>query len=268
MNENSIYQAVRIGDVADWKLIVEISATGMSAYLKNINPAEDVLTLFEEKWKNDPEALLTHIEGMVYDHPQVLDDFSTEIAIVTPQALLFPAEMVDDDEDEAIEIYGRIYCSEPEDVMMCDIPGAVCLFTLVPGLRAFLQRTFPGAAVKLHLAVLAARFAGRTADTPRIYLDIRDKEADFIVYDIKRLLSASTHKWETIADIEYHLFNLIDVYGLNPADLQVSVSGLKEQKAEIVRELRKYISYVMLTMIPGIGVKSGMSLCAAMMMRG
>ena len=55
MNESSTYQAVRIGDIADWRLICSVSSRGMSAYLRHVSPTEPVVTLFDEKWAPDPE---------------------------------------------------------------------------------------------------------------------------------------------------------------------------------------------------------------------
>ena len=97
MNEPRTYQAVRVGDVADWKLICEISARGMSARLKHTDPTQEMVTLFDEHW-SDGEDLLSKIENTVYDHPQVLDDFSAELTVIAPKSIWVPADIVEDDD--------------------------------------------------------------------------------------------------------------------------------------------------------------------------
>lgn len=267
MNESNTYQAVRIGDIADWRLICHVSARGMNAYLKHNNPTEDIVTLFDDKWNEDTDSLLRQIENCVYDHPQVLDDFSADVVITAPKSIWVPTELVADDEEEAAGLYAGIYPAEESDVMSEQVDDATCLYTLVPGLNAFLQRTFPGARIHSHLAVMAAKFRGRSADMPRIYIDIRDGEADFIAFNRSSFVMAATHKWQNTPDIQYHLFNIMNVFGFDPKDTQVSLSGIREVKSELVAELRKTLDYVMLTMMPGIGAKAGMSLPAALMLR-
>ena len=87
MNESNTYQAVRIGDIADWRLICVISAQGIGAWLRHASPTQELVTLFDEKWNADSGSLLERIENTVYDHPQVLDDFSADIAVVAPRSI-------------------------------------------------------------------------------------------------------------------------------------------------------------------------------------
>ena len=81
INDSTTYQAVRVGDVADWRLICVISSRRMCAYLKHTDPTRDLEVLFDESWRDDSSSLLSRIENLVYDHPQVLDDFSADIII-------------------------------------------------------------------------------------------------------------------------------------------------------------------------------------------
>ena len=269
MNETgSTYTAVRIGDVSDWRLIAVISETGMVAYLKNTeNPAEEVVTLFDEKWDRDPAQLLQNIENAVYDHPQVLDDFSADITLVAPATMWVPGDYADE-EDICAEMYASVYPAEPADIMTEEVQGEACLYSLVPGLLPFLQRTFPGARCHSHQGVMVRRFRERGGDVPCLYVDIRDGEADFVLLDNRRLLLASTLPWKAPEDIEYKLYNIFSVYGLDPREAQVSLSGLKEIRSSLLTRLRENIRYVMLTMLPGIGVKAGMPLAAVLLLRG
>lgn len=267
MNDPNTYQAVRINDIAEWRLLCSISETGIEAYLKNSNPTEDIRTLFEEKWQPDSDVLLEKIENAVYDHPQVLDDFSADIVVVAPKAIWVPTEFVDDDEDNALYLYNQVYTADEEDVMMESVDDATCLYSLVTGLNAFLQRTFPGSRVHSHLAVMVNRFRERSSDVPRIFVEIRNRQVDIMAFERRNLLMAATHNWNEISDIQYHIFNIMNVYGLDPREVQISLSGLRDEKNELMRELRKSVNYVMLTMLPSISSKAGMTTPLALLLR-
>lgn len=250
MNDSNTYQAVRIGDIADWRLIGEISDRGMSMFLKHSNPTREIETLFDEKWEPSDDTLLKKIEDCVYDHPQVLDDFSADISIVAPKSIWVPSALVNDDDDESVRLYNQIYSSPESDIMSEEVEDATCLYSLVPCLNAFLQRTFPGARIHSHLAVMARRFRERSDDVPRIYAEIREGEVDILAFDRRTMLTAATHQWHEPADIQYHIFNIMNVYGLSPQVTQVSLSGLRDVKNGLIQELRKSVSFVMLTMLP------------------
>lgn len=267
MNESNTYQAVRIGDIADWRLICVISAQGVGAWLRHVSPTQELVTLFDEKWNADTGSLLERIENTVYDHPQVLDDFSADIAVVAPRSIWVPSVMVADDDDEVCRLYTQVYDAECGDIIAGTVGDATCLGSLVPGLNAFLQRTFPGARIHPHLSVLARRFRERGADETRVFIDIREGEADFIAFSGRTLLAGVTHRWHDPADIQYHLFNIMHVYGLDPASVQVSLSGLRDIKTGLMRELRRDISYVMLTMVPSPGVKAELPLAGSLLLR-
>lgn len=256
------YKGYRIDDTAEWHLVIYISGQEMSAYLKNIeNPLEPVVTIFEDKWQED-ETLLRHIETAVYDHPQLLDDFSTEIIICSSRPLWIPEDAAVDYEEQA-RLYNIVYKAEEGDILSETVNGMTCLFTLAPGLPAFLRRTLPGAKISSHLGVLVKRFISRGAEMPRIYVDIRDGMADFVALDDRKMLLASTQQWRTPDDIAYHIFNLMDIYSLDPNNTQVSLSGLRDVKQQLVKKLRDQISFVMLTMMPSAVQKTDMPITVA-----
>lgn len=267
MEQSNTYQAVRIGDVADWRLVVHIASTGMAAWLRHLDPTHALVTLFDVSWPEDESQLLKRIEVTVYDHPQVLDDFSADVIVRTPDNIWVPTRLVADDEEMAAELYSKVFEESQEMPMTSTVNDATSLFLLVPGLHAFLQRTLPGARIHSHLSVLVERLRNRPADGPSVYVEIRRGEADFVAFDQKELLSGATQPWHDPADIEYHLFNLLHVYGLDPQTVQVSISGLREVKSALLPELRKHIPMVMLTMVPTIASGTALPLEAALMMR-
>lgn len=262
------YQAVRIGDPSDWRLVMVISERGMEAYLRNVvDPMAEVAVMFRESWESKGQELLDRVESAVYDHPQLLDDFSADIAIVTPRVIWVPSQVADSADDPGASLYNVIYTAEDEDIMRDYQADKVCLYSLTRGLQAFLQRTLPGARVRCHQSVLVERFTERGGDVPQVYIDIRKGEADFVVVRDKSLLLSVTHEWGSHDDIRYHLFNILDVYGLDPKEVHVSLSGSRSDRDGLTASLRGEVAFVMRTMVPGIAAKADMSLPAALMMR-
>lgn len=256
------------GDISDWRLIGEISRYGLVAYLKNsVDPTAEVEKIVDEHWDVDDEMILQRIESVVYDHPQMLDDFSADLAIVADRSVWVPRADQQEDDETAWRQFDRIYHADEEDVMTDEVGDLVCAYMLVPGLEAFLQRTFPGARRHCHLSVLARRFGERTADLPRLYVEVRRGETDFLLFDGAKMLLASTLPWHDKEDIKYHIFNILNVYGINPQEVEVSVSGLREVKTELVKSLREMITYVMMTMLPASSGKKDMPITVSLLSR-
>lgn len=257
--------SIRVADTAEWRMSAYISPTGITACLKNIeNPMVPLKRLVSKEWDANSETLLRNIENTVYDHPEMLDDFSTDIVIETPRTLWVPESSLDYEGAEH-SIYTSIYPAEPEDIMKDEVDDMVCLYSLVAGLQPFLLRTFPGARMMSHLYMPMQKFRSRTGDMPRMYVDIRSREADFYLFDGRQLLLCATHAWTSESDIVYHVCNILDIYGIDLKKVEVSLSGLRDVKKSVMLSLRKFISYVMLTMLPKIvddnDMPLGLSLC-------
>lgn len=265
-DSQSTYRGVRTGDTAEWRLTIAIGRHGMGAWLQNEeDPTEPISNLFREEWDGEEEGLLTKIEACVYDNPQVLDDFSTDIVLTAPRTVWVPEGELEEFGKEH-ELYNKVYRAEEEDIFTDEIDDIRCLYTLVPGLRPFIMRTLPGARVLNHQSVCVNRFMERGSDLPRIYIDIRKDEADFIVLDDKRLLLSVTYPWRVMEDLAYHTFNIADIYGLRPDTCQVSLSGIRDVRQNLAALLRKYMAYVMNTMLPSNLSKEELPLAVAMVM--
>lgn len=254
----------RISDTAEWRQIIHISDRGLSVFLKNIeNPIMPVQQVFSRQWEGTVENLLRNIENAVYDFPQMLDDFSTDIVIQTSKVLWVPESVLDSEEMEET-IYNSVYTGEPEDIMVDHLGDIACLYKLANGLQSFLRRTFAGARIVSHLSPPVLKFRERGGELPVVYIDIRDREADFYAFDSRMMLMCATHSWNNVNDIAYHLFNILDVYSLDPHKVQVSLSGLRKERNELMPILRKFIDFVILTMLPKLVGDSEMSLATAL----
>lgn len=258
---------LRISDPSEWRLVCVLTSSGFEAYLRNLeDPTAEVECVVRENWGNT-DNILKEFENTVYDNPLLLDDFSIDIAIVSERTLWAPLSVIDSWEDMGDSYFTQVFDCTPDDIMRDYLEDKVCMYTLAPGLRSFLARTFPGARIRNQQSIIVSRLGDRIADMPRIYIDIREGEADFIAFEDTRLLTAVTHDWHTIEDIQYHLFNIMDVYSIDRRHIHVSLSGLRDVKRRLTVLLRNEVAYVMMTMVPAIATKAGMSLTASLLMR-
>lgn len=219
--------AADYADTGQWRLIVRIYPDGMTAHLENtlhsdVEPQE----LFTSKWDVDSGALLQHIENSVYDHPRMLDDFSARITVYDPRTAFIPTELLLDTEGVEDHYYTMLYGGEPEDVMVDTDRDVTATSCLVAGLKGFLNRTFPGARVCNHL-MEEVRHERKKGDGKRLKITLREKDADFVLLDGEKLLSATTRNYFEGGDIAYYSFNLFSVYGVNPKEVSVESCGVE-----------------------------------------
>lgn len=255
------------GDISDWRMVAVISDRGMRAYLRNMeDPTIAVEELFREKW-DVGEGLLARIENAVYDHPQILDDFTSEIIVTAPRALWMPAVQAEEDDELPFRIYNSVYSAREEDLSVDEFGELLNLYSLEPGLLPFLQRTFPGARVSNHLTILARRFREMGGDYPRLYIDVRDAEADFILYDGDRLLLGVTLPRHTLYDISYYVSTAIDEFGLRNEEIRVAVSGSPEEAKQVIDLLRERIPHLIHTVFSGAPQELEMPVVAALALR-
>lgn len=217
--------AADFADTGQWRLIVKIYPTGISAHLENtLHPDLEPQLLFETEWEQEPDGLLRKIENAVYDHPRVLDDFSARIIVFDSKTVFMPTELVEDTEGAEETYYTAVYDADPADVMTDTDRDLTAAYAPAPGLRGFLSRTFPGAKVECNLMEQVRTLRGE-GEGKRMYVTVRDGEADFILLDGSMLLSASTHPWGEGADIVYHAVNILDVYDVALPEATVILSG-------------------------------------------
>ncbi len=261
------YQGVKIDDTACWHLVVYVSERGLSAYLKNREDLlEPTVKIVDESWTVDESSLLSQIESAVYDHPQLLDDFSTDIIISTPYVLWMPKKVVDDlyDMEELTELYNTIYCSEEDDIFQQQVGDGVVLFSLIDRLGSFLRRTLSGANICSELGVLTEKFVDRRAEDGAVYANIREREVDIIAYDRRGLLVSAVQTWRDPMDICYHIMNTVDVWNLDPSKVQVSLSGIRDVRIGLLKELRNHVKFAMQTMLPSAVNKEDMPLAVSL----
>lgn len=217
--------AADYADTGQWRLIVNISPTGISAHLENtIHTDLEPQLLFATEWEEDADTLLQHIENAVYDHPRVLDDFTARIIVHDRNTLFMPTAIMEENEGIEEIFYTTVFEADPADVMTDTFGDITAIYSPTPGLKGFLSRTFPGAMVESSL--MRKVRLNREASGKRIYVFIRKGEADFILFDGNALFSASTHSVNAPSDIVYHAVNIMDVYGIPPSEVNAIIEGM------------------------------------------
>lgn len=222
----TVLTAADYADTGQWRLIVKIHPSGMSAHLENtIHGDVEPQELFSTSWDNDPDNLLRNIENAVYDHPRVLDDFSARIIIFDRKTLFMPTALLEDTDSAESAFYTALYQADEADVMYDTDKDITAAFHLAPGLKGFINRTFPGARVGCNLMQAVAR-QRHSGEGHRLFISVRDGEADYVLLNGEALVSASTNSWAAGSDIAYHAFNLFNVYGVNPKEAEVELEGI------------------------------------------
>lgn len=230
-------------DTGQWHLAVNISKHGFGAWLLASTPTlRPPRVLASATWQPDEEGLLGRIEDVVYDNPAVLDDYSADIVVECDRQLWLPASEFLSDEDCA-DAYVGVYGGEPYDVMVNDMGDAKVAFMLTPGLKSFMQRSFPGARIWSQQALLEEAGMSRIDDY-KCLVDIREDRADFILLHREELLCASTHPWKTMADIAYRLLFILDTFGVAATQTDVIMSGIRETRHAAGDALRGFLKSV------------------------
>lgn len=261
-------------DTGQWRLILEISASGMAAVLKNTeDEKQPPVVLLNKNWDEGRGSLLMDIETAVYDNPRLLDDFATRIILTTPQALWVPSELVIDDEIDE-KYFTTVYPAKSEDINADYSQNEICLYTLTQGLNSFLQRTLPGCRVSSHLSILKSEFeklealkANSSSDNSplgRIYLNIRPSEFDIYIYGGGRFLIGATHQLENLSEIAYKALLSAEVAGLRPADCEVVITGHHSDRDDLQELLLKFFSSISYPESPELTRKYGLSLALAL----
>ena len=252
LNPRMVISPADFADTGQWRLIIYISGRGMKDFLKHTaDPARPLAEMLSTVWTDsDPASLLRNIENAVYDHPGLLDDYATEIILETPRICFAPNEILDSAEASEDEIFNALFPGEDQEVLTDRLPDCTALFTLTRGLEGFVSRTIPGSRIRSHLAVMAERFRRQKATGPRVYVDIRDGEADILAFNDETLLSASVQRWRTPEDIAYRIFNLLTAYDRQPADTQVNLSGDRTTCETLTKILQNFCQDVIPTTLP------------------
>lgn len=230
-------------DNGQWHLAIDISRHGFGAWLL---PDESLgaspRTISRIAWQPSDEGLLQRIEDTVYDNPTVLDDYSADIIVESDRQLWLPASLYPTDEDCA-DAYVSVYGGDILDVMVNDLRNEKCAFMLTPGLKSFMQRSFPGARIWSQQALLLEA-SSQPHESFKGLLDIRQSSFDLILFRRGELLSASTHLWKTDTDIAYILLNILQTYDAPSPETEIVFSGIRDVRQSLGKTLHPYFKTI------------------------
>lgn len=230
-------------DTGQWHLAVDISRFGLGAWLlPDESIARPPRTIISKTWQPSEEGLLGRIEETVYDNPTVLDDYSADIVVECDRQLWLPSQLYPADEDCA-EVFSEVYGSNMLEVMVNSVGNEKCCFMLIPGLKSFMQRSFPGARIWSQQALLKEA-ALQPHDAYKCIIDIREASFDMILLHRGDLLSASTHQWKTDADIAYMLLNILNTYDAPSENTEIVFSGIKDTRRNLGKILTPYFKNI------------------------
>lgn len=231
MADNDIISTPAFMDLADWRLIIYLAPGRLQAYLKStVDTAAPLRTACNASWEaNDSAAQLRGLETAVYDRPSLLDDYSADIIIETPYTLFVPAEAVEEPGD-AETLYSTFYDATEADIFTDHLGTECCLYSPVPRMKPFLERTFPGARVSSAMSVLASKFRN-SGEGRRIHAHLHEGAVDIFAFDNAQLLCAACHKATDATEAAYHIAHARATYGLTEPSDRVWLSGPTETKA-------------------------------------
>lgn len=218
--------AADFADTGQWRLLLEIGLTGLTAYLENtLHPEIEPQFLCKSDWNLNKDNLRTNIEEAVYKNPRLLDDFATKIILFDPRVLFIPRQYAEEAPGAEEELYKKVYVAEDADIMTDADSDITAAWSMGPGIKSFLMRTFPGARITCNLMNLV-RSLRKENQGLKIHANARENEVDLVFLENNDLISASTHEWRHPDDIAYLLLNLLDVYGYKVRDVNVELAGV------------------------------------------
>lgn len=207
-------------DTGQWRLIIELRQNGLKAWLENtLHPEVSPQFLCDEEWHPDRNSLLKNLEEAVYHHPRLLDDFATKIVSFERNTIFIPSSILDSHGAE-FEIYREIYSAEPGDVIYDRKNEITAAWSMGPGIKSFLLRTFPGARMTNHLMERVMQLK-KDNQGPTLYIEQRISEVDFILLQNENLISASTHIVENNSQIDSVVNDIYFGYGYSPDQLKI-----------------------------------------------
>lgn len=198
-----------------------------------------------------PEAdkTLSLIENAIYDNPILLEDYDCRILIPSTQLLVYPQEAPAEFINHSMN---RFYHCAPEDIFLNRMGNATMAFTLCPGLKSFLSRTFAGVTPWHPLYPLWQWFAedNSAPGQIRVYADIEPSQIYLLAFNGLNMLHASAHPVASTEDAAYFIFALWKHLGLNSDAGQLNISGNSESRKELTTLLRRHLNYVAPSLLP------------------
>lgn len=228
MNDFSTMRGPDRADTGQWRLVIYITRTSIEAWLQPIADRQASRRIVRCEWEPVGEGadLLQKIENAVYDHPQLLDDFSADIIIETNRSMWVPSEIAED-EQRSEDLFYRVYKFDADDMTVDHVGDKCLMWALTPGLPAFLGRTFPGARISAHLSVIQSYIDSLAlTDKELMILNLRKGSCDIILMRENQLQTSSTQPAVNPEEGMYRLLRAADAYNFS---LRTARLGVRDE---------------------------------------
>ena len=216
--------AADFADTGQWRLIITIGFSGLEAWLENtIHTDIAAQNLCSCHWEADRSQLRACLEEAVFNTPRLLDDFATKIILFDKHTLFIPTHVAEEIEGGEVKLYNEIYVAQPSDVMYDRFRDITAVWSMAPGIKNFLLRTFPGARITCNLLEKVKK-AFENSIEPTLMIFKRGDEADFILTEGSNLLAASTRNITGEIDLSPVFEEIVEAYGLSLEQVNVIIS--------------------------------------------
>lgn len=204
------------------------------------------------------DGYLKTLENAVYDNPVLLDDYGqVQLLVDTDHFVMLPPD-VDDDRDADALLRGMFNGLEGDTALRrlprCEVSLA---FALPPQLLGFLQRTFIMAPVYHQLHPLCEYYASlcRKGGVRRMFLNLHDDRMNLVAFDGDRLQLANTYVLRNASDAVFMALHAWESLGMDVHTDEMQLTGDKALRDPVSAELRRYVSYVMPTLMPATALR-------------
>lgn len=190
------------------------------------------------------ESRVKAVEELVYANPLLLCDFGKVTVLIRSH----DAELVPQGFGPWRDV------KEGCETLVDDVPGfgvqAVC--PADSQVLKFVRRTFNGASVHGHLAVMCDYLAKdrRRSNRAKTYLQLNDRYADVIIIDHDGLKHAVTYSISSPLDAVYFTLAAMLSVSFDRNEGELMVYGQPELRRRVLAPLRKYVNSVMPLIVP------------------
>lgn len=252
-----------IADTSSWGLYIRIDENNLDVML--YNPVEDNSLIYSriQLDGSDKESYLKSLENAVYDNPLLLNDFSrTCVLIENKYFLLVPECVTDSDLQEKLFAEAHTdYDGQDSEIIADEVLPlhALMLMSVDRKLLGFIRRAFVNPRIYNHQTPLLRYFADRRrhGNNAKMFVHLRRENADIIVYDNDGLRLANTYSFVAVDDIIYYILAVRQEMGLDAATDELLISGEPELRRQISEKLKKFITFVMPVIFPGVMFRAG-----------
>lgn len=244
-------QNIDFSDHTVWRLLLTVGMKDMRATFLDTKTGR-LVPYSSRTWQCDDADVLKNIEDAVYEDPMLLDDYDVSIFIRPKVTLFVPPQEYAGRDDRIAEALSLVDGSENKDIWSEPIGEALALYSTPGGVKGFLSRSFLTEDVHHALCPVVEEFTRKAAMAggERMWVSLEENRLDVAAFREGRLLMANTWDFSHPADAAYYILYAWKTLEFSPSEAELSISGCKPVRDEIMPILRNYLTYVRLTMFP------------------